>query len=83
VDLGEVNVAAVTTTKRHAPVVSGRQLRSCKHWRNRVHRVLHEKLSRCQVGSRRAKRLLKRKAQVSASATASNAIVCTRRHARW
>ena len=66
VDLGEVHVAAVTTTNRHALVVSGRQLRSCKQWRNKVHSVLQEKVSRCQPGSRRAKRLLKRKAQVSA-----------------
>jgi putative transposase len=66
VDLGEVHVAAVTTTNRHALVVSGRRLRSCKQWRNKVHSVLQEKVSRCQPGSRRAKRLLKRKAQVSA-----------------
>jgi putative transposase len=66
VDLGEVHVAAVTTTKRHALVVSGRQLRSCKQWRNKVHSVMQERLSRCQAGSRRAKRLLKRKAQISA-----------------
>jgi putative transposase len=33
VDLGEAHVAAVTTTRRHALVVSGRQLRACKHWR--------------------------------------------------
>ncbi len=66
VDLGEVHVAAVTTTTRHALVLSGRQLRACKQWRNKVHSVLQEKLSRCQPGSRRAKRLLKRKAQVSA-----------------
>jgi putative transposase len=66
VDLGEVHLAAVTTTNRHALVVSGRQLRSCKQWRNKVHSVLQEKVSRCQLGSRRAKRLLKRKAQVSA-----------------
>src|SRR5499427_9042897 len=66
VDLGEVHVAAVTTTNRHALVLSGRQLRSCKQWRNKVHSVLQEKLSRCQPGSRRAKRLLKRKAQISA-----------------
>jgi putative transposase len=56
----------VTTTNRHALVVSGRQLRSCKQWRNKVHSVLQEKLSRCQAGSRRAKRLLRRKARVSA-----------------
>ena len=66
IDLGEVHIAAVTTTNRQALVVSGRQLRACKHWRNKVHRVLQEQLSRCQVGSRRTKRLLKRKAQASA-----------------
>jgi putative transposase len=66
VDLGEVHVAAVTTTRRHALVLSGRQLRACKQWRNKVHSVLQEKLSRCQPGSRRAHRLLKRKAQLSA-----------------
>ena len=65
-DLGEVHIAAVTTTKRHALVISGRQLRSCKQWRNKVHSVLQEQLSRCHPGSRRARRLLKRKAQVSA-----------------
>jgi putative transposase len=67
VDLGEVHVAAVTTTRRHALVVSGRQLRACKQWRNKVHSLLQEHLSRCQPGSRRAQRLLKRKAQVSAT----------------
>jgi putative transposase len=66
VDLGEVHIAAVTTTRRHALVVSGRQLRACKQWRNKVHAVLQEQVSRRQPGSRRAKRLLKRKAQVSA-----------------
>jgi putative transposase len=66
VDLGEVHIAAVTTTRRHALVVSGRQLRACKQWRNQVHSVLQEQLSRCQLGSRRAQRLLRRKAQVSA-----------------
>jgi putative transposase len=66
VDLGEVHIAAVTTTGRHAWVVSGREVRSGKQWRNKVHSVLQEQLSRCQPGSRRAKRLLKRKAQVSA-----------------
>ena len=66
VALGEVHVAAVTTTNRHALVVSGRMLRACKQWRYKVHSTLQEQLSRRQSGSRRAKRLLKRKAQVSA-----------------
>jgi putative transposase len=56
----------VTTTRRRALVVSGRQLRACKQWRNKVHSVLQERLNRCQPGSRRAKRLSRRKAQVSA-----------------
>jgi IS605 OrfB family transposase len=56
----------VATTQRHALVRSGRQLRACKQWRNKVHSLLQEHLSRCQAGSRRAKRLLQRKAQVSA-----------------
>jgi transposase len=66
VDLGEVHVAAVTTTRQHALVVSGRQLRACKQWRNKVYSVLQEQLSRSQPGSRRTKRVLKRTAQVSA-----------------
>jgi putative transposase len=66
VGLGEVHVAAVTTTNWQALVVSGRQLRACKQWRNKVHSVLQEKLSRCHPGSRRARRLLQRNAQVSA-----------------
>jgi putative transposase len=66
VDLGEVHIAAVTTTKRHALVVSGRLLRSCKQGRNKRHAALQERVSRCQAGSRRAKRLIKRTAQLSA-----------------
>jgi putative transposase len=67
VDLGEVPVAAVTTTRRQALVVSGRQWRACKQWRHKVHSVLQEQLSRCQPGSRRTKRLNRRTAQVSAT----------------
>src|SRR5258708_5896898 len=67
IDLGEVHIAAVTTTRRHALIVSGRMLRACKQGRNRTHAILQEKLSHCQKGSRRAQRLLRRKAQVSAT----------------
>ena len=83
VDLGEVHVAAVTTPRRHALVLSGRQLRACKQWRNKVHSLLQEQLSRCQPGSRRAKRLLKFKTHERQTCTASNAIACIRRRARW
>lgn len=66
VDVGEVQVAAVTPTQRHALVVSGRQLRAFKPWRNTCHATSQETLSRCQPGSRRSRRLGKRKAQTSA-----------------
>jgi putative transposase len=66
VDLGEVHIAAITTTRRQALVISGRRLRACKQGRNRAHSLLQEKLSRCQRGSNRARRLAQRKAQVSA-----------------
>ena len=66
IDLGEVHVAAITTTRRHALVLSGRLLRSWKQWRNKSHARLSEKLDRCTPGSRRRKRLLKAKAKTSA-----------------
>jgi putative transposase len=66
VDLGRGNIAAVTTARRHTLVVSGRMLRSCNQGRNKRRAAWQKRLSRCQPGSRRAKRLLKRKAQLSA-----------------
>ncbi len=67
VDLGEVHIAAITTTHRHALVISGRRLRACKQGRNRAHSILQEKLSRCQRGSKRWRRLAQCKARVSAT----------------
>jgi putative transposase len=66
IDLGEVHIAAVTTTRRHALVLSGRLLRSYKQGRNKAHAAIQAKLSRCQPESRRSKRLRQRKAEVSA-----------------
>ncbi|HEX9068779.1 MAG TPA: transposase [Ktedonobacterales bacterium] len=66
IDLGEAHLAAVCTTRRHALVVSGRKLRSCTRGHHKRHEAIQEKLSRCQSGSRRANRLRKRQAQVSA-----------------
>jgi transposase len=68
VDLGEIHVATVTTTRRHALVLSGRALRACKQWRNKCHARISEKLERCQPGSRRSQRLLKASARTSARA---------------
>jgi putative transposase len=66
VDLGEVHIAAITTTRRQALVISRRRLRACKQGRNRAHSILQEKLSRCRRGSKRWRQLSKRKAQLSA-----------------
>jgi transposase len=83
IDLGEVHLAAVTTTQRHALLVSGRQLRACKQWRNKVQSLLQERLRRCQQGSRRAKRLLKRKARSAPNSPSSSATCCIGRRAQW
>ena len=66
IDLGEIHIAAVSTTRRHALIVSGRLLRSWKQARNKAHAAIQAKLRRCQADSRRAKRLRQRKAEVSA-----------------
>jgi putative transposase len=67
VDLGEVNIAAVVTERGDALVLNGRYLRSLKRLRNKRHSTLSAKLARCRKGSRRWKRLKRRKAQASAT----------------
>jgi putative transposase len=66
VDLGEVAIAALVTQRGAALVLNGRYLRSLKRLRNKRHSTLAAKLARCRKGSRRWKRLKRRKAQASA-----------------
>jgi len=66
VDLGEVNIAAVVTERGDALVLNGRYLRSLKRLRNKRHSTLSAKLARCRKGSRRWKRLKRRRVQASA-----------------
>jgi putative transposase len=66
VDLGEVNIAAVVTDEGEGIVVSGRYLRSVKRLHNKRHAAYDKRLSRCKPGSRRDKRLKKRKGQATA-----------------
>lgn len=66
VDLGEVNVAAIVTEQGHGLVLSGRLLRSYKRLRNKRHAAYTARMDRCRKGSRRWKRLARRKAQASA-----------------
>ncbi|HWQ12553.1 MAG TPA: transposase [Roseiflexaceae bacterium] len=66
VDLGEVAIAALVTQRGASLVLNGRYLRSCKRLRNKRHSTLDAKLARCRNGSRRWRRLKRRKAQASA-----------------
>jgi putative transposase len=66
IDLGEVNIAAVVAENGQGVVITGRHLRSVKRLRNKRHAAYHKRLTRCTPGSRRTRRLLKRRAQASA-----------------
>ena len=66
VDLGEVNIAAVTVESGEALVVSGRALRSVKQLRNKRHAALTSLLSRCKPGSKRQRKLMRSKHRSSA-----------------
>jgi putative transposase len=57
VDLGEIHLAAVTTTTGAALVVSGRGIRSLKRQCNMRHRQFAKKQYRCQKYSRRWEKL--------------------------
>jgi putative transposase len=57
IDLGEIHLAAVTTSKGSALIVTGRGIRSLKRQRNRQLCQLAKKQSRCQKHSRRWKQL--------------------------
>lgn len=59
VDLGEIHLAAVTTSDSAALVVSGRGIRTLKRSRHVVQRRISLRLARCQRGSKRWKRLVR------------------------
>jgi len=66
VDLGEINIAAVTTESGASLVVTGRALRSVKQLRNKRHASLTILIDRCKPGSKRHRKLVKSKAKASA-----------------
>ncbi len=65
-DLGEINIAAVTIESGASLVVTGRALRSVKRLRNKRHASLTALIDRCKPGSKRHRRLLRSKARASA-----------------
>ena len=64
VDLGEIHLAAVTTSTSKALIVTGRGIRSLKRQRSRQLGQLAKKQSRCQKHSRRWKKLQRAKNKV-------------------
>jgi putative transposase len=61
IDLGEIHLAAVTTSTSQALIVTGRGIRSLKRQRNRHLGQIAKKQSRCQKYSRRWKHLQRAK----------------------
>jgi putative transposase len=61
VDLGEIHLAAVTTTTSKAMIVTGREIRSLKRQRAKQLGQLARKQNRCQKYSRRWKKLQRAK----------------------
>jgi putative transposase len=64
VDLGEIHLAALTTTTGAALIVTGRGIRSLKRQRSKQLGQLAKKQSRCQKHSRRWKKLQRAKNKV-------------------
>lgn len=57
IDLGQIHQATVVTDTGAALIISGRGIRSEKRRMNKMHSELARKLSRCQKGSRRWRKL--------------------------
>lgn len=68
VDLGEIQLAAVTTNTAKGLIVSGRGIRSLKRQRNQQLGRLAKKQARCQKHSRRWKNLQRAKGKMCARA---------------
>jgi putative transposase len=66
IDLGEIHLAAVTTTSGKGLIVSGRGIRSLKRRHNKSLGQLQRKQARCTKGSRRYRKLQSAKARLRA-----------------
>ncbi len=66
IDLGEIHLAAVTTTTGQGLVVSGRGIRSLKRRHNKSLGQLQRKQARCTRGSRRSRALQRARARLRA-----------------
>ena len=68
IDLGEIHLAAVTTTTGQGLIVSGRGIRSLKRRHNKSLGQIQRKQARCTKGSRRFRTLQRARARLRARA---------------
>lgn len=64
VDLGEIHSIASVTNNGDALILSNREGRSIKQFRNKMYAYISKRLSRCKKGSRKYKKLLKLKSKI-------------------
>ena len=65
VDLGEINSIAYIDTQGSKGVISGREIRAIKRFRNNQHYNLRQKLKLCKKDSKRHKKLVKARNKLS------------------
>ena len=64
VDLGEIHSVASITNEGVGLILSNREGRSIKQFRNKMYAYISKRLSRCKKGSRQSKRLWKLKNKI-------------------
>ena len=66
IDIGEIHPVALCDETGHGLVISGREIRSIKQWRNKSLGRLSKLISRCKKGSRQFKKYLRAKGRLKA-----------------
>ena len=66
IDIGEIHPAALCAENGKGLIVSGREIRAIKQWRNKALGKLSKLISRCKKGSRKYKRYIRAKTRLKA-----------------
>jgi len=64
VDMGEIHPVGLCAEDGEGVIISGREIRSVKQWRNKALAKLSKRISRCEKGSRKFKRYVKAKKRI-------------------
>jgi len=64
VDMGEIHPVAICAEDGEALVISGREIRSVKQWRNKALAILSRKISKCKKGSRQYRKYVRAKRRI-------------------